>query len=134
MSPLPGGDIGVMQQQCDMYYVTKRLEVSFAHRLKLSYASKCQNLHGHNGIITIYCRSEVLDENGMVTDFTHVKRMVSERLDHACLNDIFDFNPTAENLARWICEQVPHCYKVTFQESEGNIAAYVRDDVTSTDL
>jgi 6-pyruvoyltetrahydropterin/6-carboxytetrahydropterin synthase len=27
-------------------------------------------------------------------------------------------------MARWICEQVPHCYKVQIQESEGNIVEY----------
>ena len=41
-------------------------------------------------------------------------------------DELFDFNPTAENLARWIAERVPNCYKVTFQESEGNVACYVK--------
>lgn len=109
-----------------MYYISKRIEVGFAHQLHLTYESKCQRLHGHNSIVTIYCCAEELDENGMVVDFSHVKRMVSDKLDHRCLNDIFDFNPTAENLAHWICENVPHCYKVMFQESEGNVACYVK--------
>ena len=39
-------------------------------------------------------------------------------------NDVIDVNPTAENMARWIQEQVPHCYKVQIQESEGNIVEY----------
>ena len=54
--------------------------------------------------------------------------MVHSRLDHKYLNDIFDFNPTAENMSRWICENVPNCYKVEVQESEGNIATYVKED------
>ena len=65
----------------------------------------------------------------MVVDFKHVKDIVSGQLDHRCTNDIVDFNPTAENLARWICEQIPLCYKVSFQESEGNIATYEKDDI-----
>ena len=109
-----------------MYYISKRIEIAFAHQLKLNYESKCQRLHGHNGIVTLYCCAEELDENGMVVDFSHVKRQISEQLDHQFLNDIVDFNPTAENLAHWIAEQVPHCYKVTFQESEGNTACYVK--------
>lgn len=108
-----------------MYYISKRIEIAFAHQLRLDYASKCQRLHGHNGIVTVYCCAEKLNDNGMVADFTSVKKLVGERLDHQNLNDLFDFNPTAENLARWICEQVPNCYKVTFQESEGNTACYV---------
>ena len=109
-----------------MYYISKRIEVAFAHQLHLNYESKCQNLHGHNGIITIYCCSEELDANGMVIDFTHVKQQITQKLDHRYLNDFLDFNPTAENIAHWIAQQIPHCYKVTFQESEGNIAAYVK--------
>ena len=109
-----------------MYYITKRIEVAYAHLLSLDYTSKCRNLHGHNGVITLYCCAESLNDQGMVMDFTHIKQMVQEKLDHKCLNDVFDFNPTAENLARWLCDQVPQCYKVTFQESEGNVAAYVK--------
>lgn len=109
-----------------MYYVSKRMEIAGAHNLTLNYESKCQNLHGHNWIITVYCKSEELDENGMVIDFKHIKNMVSEKLDHQYLNDIVDFNPTAENMAKWICDQVPNCYKVSVQESEGNTAIYER--------
>lgn len=117
-----------------MYYVSKRLEIAFAHHLRLDYESKCTHLHGHNAVVVIYCRAEQLDSNGMVVDFTRIKRLVNERLDHANLNELFDFNPTAENLAHWICEQVPHCYKVSFQESEGNVAVYVRDDAQDAAL
>ena len=109
-----------------MYYISKRIEIAFAHNLTLNYESKCQRIHGHNGIATIYCCSEELNENGMVVDFTQIKELITEKLDHRYLNEIFPFNPTAENLAYWIAQQVPHCYKVTFQESEGNIAAYVK--------
>lgn len=110
-----------------MYYVTKRLELSAAHRLQLDYESKCASLHGHNWIVTVHCRAEKLNANGMVTDFTDIKRQVVERLDHACLNDILPCNPTAENIARWICELVENCYRVDVQESEGNTASYEKD-------
>ena len=99
-----------------MYYVQKRLEISASHYLRLNYESKCSVLHGHNWIVNVYCRAAELDENGMVTDFTHIKRRVMDRLDH-----------TAENMARWICEQIPNCYRVDVQESEGNLASYTID-------
>ncbi len=110
-----------------MYYITKRLEISACHSLRLDYESKCANRHGHNWIITIHCRAKELNANGMVTDFTHIKQHIVSTLDHADLNEVLPFNPTAENIARWICDSTPHCYRVEVQESEGNTATYEKD-------
>lgn len=107
-----------------MFYVSKRMEIAGAHRLALSYESKCQNLHGHNWIVIVHCKSEELNPDGMVCDFTHIKRDIHDALDHKMLNEIVPFNPTAENIARWICDRVPNCYQVEVQESEGNVACY----------
>ena len=111
-----------------MYYVSKRMEIAGSHSLELSYPSKCQNVHGHNWVITVYCRAENLNTDGMVCDFTHIKNLIHGSLDHKHLNDVLPFNPTAENLARWIVDQIPQCYKATVQESDGNVAAYVTSD------
>ena len=110
-----------------MYFVEKTFEVAGCHRLNLPYPSKCTNLHGHNWIITVYCNAEALNEEGMVVHFTHVKERIHGYLDHGNFNELLPFNPTAENIARWVAEQVPHCYKVRVQESEGNVATYVVD-------
>ncbi len=110
-----------------MYTVIKQMEISASHRLSLSYESKCENLHGHNWIITVYCRSKELNADGMVVDFTHIKHAVKNRLDHQNLNDVFSFNPTAENIAKWVCDQIPTCFKVEVKESDGNTAIYEKD-------
>ena len=110
-----------------MYYVSKRMEIAGSHRLNLSYESKCQNLHGHNWIVTVSCRSKELNKDGMVCDFKQIKDKIHGFLDHGNLNDLLPFNPTAENIAKWIVDQIPECYKAMVQESEGNIATYIEE-------
>lgn len=107
-----------------MYYITKRMEIAGCHRLNLPYESKCTRLHGHNWIITVHCKASELNAEGMVVDFTAIKERIQGQLDHQNLNEVLPFNPTAENIARWICDQVPQCYRVDVQESEGNVASY----------
>lgn len=108
------------------YTVIKRLEISASHKLKLSYKSKCENLHGHNWIIHIYLKSDKLNKNSMIYDFTDIKKSVMDKLDHKNLNDIIE-QPTAENIAKFICDEIGNkCFKVKVQESEGNIAIYER--------
>ena len=63
----------------------------------------------------------------MVVDFSHIKERITSYLDHGNFNELLPFNPTAENIARWICEQTPNCYRVDVQESEGNTASYEAD-------
>ena len=111
-----------------MYYITKRLEIAGCHSLKLSYPSKCTQLHGHNWIITIHCKARELNQDGMVQDFTLIKQQIQGKLDHGNMNELLPFNPTAENLARWICDQIETAYRVDVQESEGNTATYEVDE------
>ena len=111
-----------------MYKAIKRIEISAAHRLTLDYESKCTNLHGHNWIIDVYLKSETLNQNGMVMDFTLIKEKIQNKFDHKVINDVVDFNPTAENLAKYICDELaPFCYRVDVQESLDNTAVYEKE-------
>ena len=120
-----------------MYLLTKRLEIAGAHRLNLPYESKCVNLHGHNWYIMVYCKSQKLNEVGMIIDFKHIKNVISDKLDHAYVNDVIgEANPTAEYMAEWILNQINEvlkdepgvCYRVDVQESDGNTATYIWDE------
>lgn len=111
-----------------MYYLKKQIVISAAHNLTLDYESKCTSIHGHNWVFTIYCKAKELNRNGMVVDFSEIKRLVSDRLDHKYINDVLDFNPTAENMARWVVETVPHCYRCDVEETPNNTATYERDE------
>lgn len=111
-----------------MYYVKKKMEIAGCHKLSLPYESKCTNLHGHNWIVTVYCKARELNEVGMVIDFKHIKNKIHDYLDHSNFNELLPFNPTAENIAKWVCDQIPECYKVDVEESSNNMVTYVKDE------
>ena len=77
-----------------IYSVSKTMEVAGCHKLKLSYESKCQNLHGHNWNITVFLASRVKNEDGMVRDFKHIKHAIHGYLDHGNFNELLPFTPT----------------------------------------
>lgn len=114
-----------------MYYLEKTIEIAGSHHLNLDYPSKCSNDHGHNWIVTVFCKAKDLDRNGMVVDFSYINSVVKDKYDHHALNEISPFNtinPTAENIARTICSNIPFCYRVRVQESSGNIIEYCVDE------
>ena len=110
-----------------MYRVKKTMEIPASHSLYLSKPGIWEPMHGHNWIVTVYCRSEELDEDGMVVDFLEIEELIHKNLDHTNLNEILTENPSAENLAKWICDRVQKCYRVDVRECEGNEAVYEKD-------
>jgi len=107
-----------------------------AHRLR-EYEGACENLHGHNYKVDVVLQSDRLNNLGMVMDFKAIKAALAEvtdRLDHAFLNDVDPFdkiNPTAENIAKHICEGLAErlpgvgVKHVTVWESDRCAATYV---------
>jgi len=111
-----------------MYEIKKTFEISAAHKLELDYPSKCTQIHGHNWIVTVYLRAKELNNHGMIMDFVEIKQKITSQLDHKVLNDVLSFNPTAENLAKHICDCLaPYCYRTDVTESENNTASYWRE-------
>ena len=91
--------------------IFKEFQIEAAHRLpNLPPEHKCSRLHGHSFRIAVYVQGEPDEHSGWVMDFADIKKAFQplfERLDHHYLNDIEGLeNPTSENLARWVWQQL----------------------------
>ncbi len=78
-----------------------------AHRLPhVPEGNKCGRLHGHSYRIEVWVQGPVGHNSGWVMNLADVKDLfqpIYDQLDHHYLNEIEGlFNPTSENLARWI--------------------------------
>jgi 6-pyruvoyltetrahydropterin/6-carboxytetrahydropterin synthase len=121
--------------------ITRRLEFDAGHRIP-NHNSQCKHLHGHRYIIEITLSGDVIttegvSEQGMVMDFSDVKRIAKERVvdawDHAFLvyrgdKAVLDFLntlpdhktvvleviPTAENLAKVAFDLLLDAYSDNF--------------------
>ncbi len=134
-----------------MYTVTKEIHFCYGHRL-LNHTGKCRHLHGHNATAVIRLESTILNELGMVCDFSdigeYVKPWINAVLDHNMLMHkddpilpilqqagervyVMQANPTAENIARLIFEYVAGggfpVVEVTLHETASALASYRRN-------
>lgn len=69
---------------------------------------RCGGMHGHSYLVRLTLEGSVDESTGWLMDFADIKkRWKSLPLDHVVLNDIPGLeNPTSENLARWIYDQL----------------------------
>ena len=90
------------------FRITKKFEFSASHQLSgLREGHQCARMHGHNYVVELELSAsdELLDDVGFVRDYGELssfKKWVDETVDHRHLNEVFDDNPTAENMARWL--------------------------------
>ncbi len=101
----------------DVYQISKTFGFAASHALTgLPAGHKCLRLHGHNYQVTVTVEAAALDATGMVMDYAELgpfRDWLKAEVDHRhlgwgdCYNAlgeitdpaVFDFNPTAENLA-----------------------------------
>lgn len=121
--------------------ITRRLEFDAGHRIP-NHNSQCKHLHGHRYAIEITLSGDIIategvSEQGMVMDFSDVKRIAKEQVvdawDHAFLvyrgdqqvadflntmpghkTVVLDAIPTAENLALIAFNVLNGAYRDTY--------------------
>jgi 6-pyruvoyltetrahydropterin/6-carboxytetrahydropterin synthase len=102
-----------------MYYLSKMFEVPISHRLS-KHLGRCHLFHGHNLKISVEIKSEKLNSNDMVMDFSELKKIVNDIIsswDHGmfinncdketieklnCDLHTFDCDPTSEVLCEYL--------------------------------
>lgn len=108
-----------------------RDKFSAAHFLK-EYKGKCEKVHGHTFQVEVAIAVRELDRTGIGFDFTEIKKVLAAALpDHTLLNEVYAFNPSAENIARHLYGEIKKTYpveSVTVWESDDAAAAYSEDD------
>jgi 6-pyruvoyltetrahydropterin/6-carboxytetrahydropterin synthase len=88
-------------------------------------------VHGHTYTVIIELSDVKLNEVGFVLDYRKlsiVKEFIDQALDHKDLNDFLTFNPTAENIAKYLYElfkpQIPQLSAVSVKETPKTLARY----------
>ncbi len=131
-----------------LFQITRRLEFDAGHRIP-NHLGQCRHLHGHRYQIEVTLRGDLnqsqgSSEEGMLTDFGHIKSIVQELIiepwDHSFFvaqvdtqlidflstipnhkTTIIDGVPTAENLAKIAFERIA---PVLLEKYQGRIRLY----------
>jgi 6-pyruvoyltetrahydropterin/6-carboxytetrahydropterin synthase len=139
-----------------MYYVEKIFRVPVGHRLS-KHLGRCQFIHGHNLKIQVVLKSENLNTNDMVMDFTNFKQLVNDtfldELDHCLVLNSEDellpdevleksrvirtnkVDPTAEYLSRYLYEKLEmvlimeriQVHSVKIWENDDSASMYMKE-------
>jgi len=110
-----------------MFEVTIEETFAAGHALR-NYKGKCENVHGHNYRCQVSLTGGELNDIGLLVDFVELKKAlhsVIDRIDHQWLNEFPPFdklNPSAENMARYIYEEV----EAALPEAPGVSIQFVR--------
>jgi 6-pyruvoyltetrahydropterin/6-carboxytetrahydropterin synthase len=116
-----------------MYTLRLTTNFSAAHQLTNAYDKKCNDsIHGHNWKVLIEITSSTL-KNNMVIDFTRLKEIVNQ-LDHKNLNELLDFEPTAELIAKYLHDKIKFNLKdnkkskttITIWEADNSSITYTK--------
>ena len=122
-----------------MWEISQETTVAAAHQLRFA-PGEGERLHGHNWRIKAVVRARELDKSGFVLDFNWLGKTLRdlvEPYEHVFLNELSpfdDLNPTAENIARVVADNLAvkvddervHVARVEVWENDTCCATYFR--------
>ncbi len=120
-----------------MFEVTIEETFAAGHALR-NYRGKCENVHGHNYRCQVTVEGAELDSIGLLVDFVELKKVVHgvlDRMDHQWLNEFPPFdvlNPSAENMAKYIFDEVCEGLKTRQGVKVGAIRLWETDTSSAT--
>ena len=120
-----------------MFEVTIEETFAAGHALR-NYRGKCENVHGHNYRCQVTLEGADLDSIGLLVDFVELKKVVHgvlDRMDHQWLNEFPPFdvlNPSAENMAKYIYDEVSEGLKTRQGVRVGAIRLWETDTASAT--
>jgi 6-pyruvoyltetrahydropterin/6-carboxytetrahydropterin synthase len=120
-----------------MFEVTIEETFAAGHALR-NYRGKCENVHGHNYRCQVTLEGAQLDSIGLLVDFVELKKVVHgvlDRMDHQWLNEFPPFdvlNPSAENMAKYIYDEVCEGLKTRDGVRVGAIRLWETDTASAT--
>ena len=120
-----------------MFEVTIEETFAAGHALR-NYRGKCENVHGHNYRCQVTLQGAELDPVGLLVDFVELKKVVHavlDRMDHQWLNEFPPFdvlNPSAENMAKYIYDEVCAGLKSRDGVCVGSIRLWETDTASAT--
>lgn len=114
-----------------MYTISKRFTFAAGHHLTcVPVGHKCARSHGHTYTVQVELAAQHLT-NSMVRDYGDLAALndyLQTEWDHRVLNDVIDFEPTAENLAAhlhtWCAVRWHETTAVRVEESPTSAAEY----------
>lgn len=115
---LYGKDLEYARKEVKMYYSQKTFKLTIASKVVNKEIGIEYEKYWYPIEVTVYCKSKKLTSDGWIIDYNDVALMLNESIDKQFMNDRFDFNPTFENLAKWICNEIVPCYKIKIENSD----------------
>lgn len=116
--------------------ITKSFVFDACHYLPY-HDGKCKFMHGHTYHMDVSVKDKVLQETGMVMDFSLLNRIVKEevieKFDHGFLNEYIEY-PTCEVMISWIWRQLSVRIKglssIKVWETDGSCCELTANDMT----